>query len=98
VPLSRRGTLYSFTMQRFKPPPPYRGPEPFQPYGVGMVELPEGLLVTAVLEETDPANLRVGMEMELVIASFFEDAEGNEILGYKFKAVADGPRDGGVDQ
>jgi uncharacterized OB-fold protein len=84
VPLSRRGILYSFTVQRFRPPPPYRGPEPFAPYGVGMIELPEGLRVTAVLEEDDPARLRVGMEMELVITGFFEDDEGNEVLGYKF--------------
>jgi uncharacterized OB-fold protein len=71
-------------VQRFRPPPPYRGPEPFAPYGVGMIELPEGLRVTAVLEEDDPARLRVGMEMELVITGFFEDDEGNEVLGYKF--------------
>jgi len=84
VPLSRRGILYSFTVQRFRPPPPYRGPEPFAPYGVGMIELPEGLRITAVLEEDDPASLRVGLEMELVITGFFEDDEGNEVLGYKF--------------
>lgn len=90
VPLSRRGTLYSFTVQRFKPPPPYRAPEPFVPYGVGMIELPEGLRVTAVLEEGDPSRLRVGIEMELVLASFFEDDEGNEVLGYKFRTIKDG--------
>jgi uncharacterized OB-fold protein len=87
IPLSQRGTLYSFTIQRFRPPPPYRGPEPFVRYGVGMIELPEGLRVTAVLEESDPARLRVGMEMELVITKFFEDDEGNEVLAYKFKPV-----------
>lgn len=84
VPLSRRGILYSFTVQRFRPPPPYRGPEPFASYGVGMIEMPEGLRITAVLEEDNPASLRVGMEMELVVTGFFEDDEGNEVLGYKF--------------
>ncbi|HSE98821.1 MAG TPA: OB-fold domain-containing protein [Blastocatellia bacterium] len=93
VSLSRRGTLYSFTVQRFKPPPPYRAPDPFVPYGVGMIELPEGLRVTAVLEEGDPERLRVGMEMELVLAVFFEDDEGNEVLGYRFRAVTDKPPD-----
>jgi uncharacterized OB-fold protein len=85
IRLSRRGVLYSFTIQRFKPPPPYRGPEAFTPYGVGMVELPEGLRVTSVLEESDPERLRVGMKMELVIARFFADDEGHEVLGYKFR-------------
>ncbi len=87
VPLSRQGVLYSFTIQRFKPPPPYRGTEPFEPYGVGMIELPEGLRVTSVLQESDPDKLRVGMSMELVITKFFEDDEGNEVLSYKFKPV-----------
>ncbi|MCS6805633.1 MAG: OB-fold domain-containing protein [Acidobacteriota bacterium] len=85
IPLSRRGVLYSFTIQRFKPPPPYRGPDPFMPYGVGMIELPEGLRVTAILDEADPNKLRVGMLMELVITKLFDDEEGNEVLGYKFK-------------
>ena len=87
IPLSQRGLLYSFTVQRFRPPPPYRGPDPFVPYGVGMIELPEGLRVTAVLEENDPEKLRVGMEMELTTTTFFEDQEGNDVLGYKFKPV-----------
>ena len=87
IPLSQRGSLYSFTVQRFRPPRPYKGPEPFEPYGVGMVELPEGLRVTSVLEESDPERLRVGMELELMITKFFEDEEGREVLGYKFKPI-----------
>ncbi len=87
IRLSRRGRLYSFTVQRFQPPPPYRGPNPFVPYGVGMIELPEGLRITSVLEESDPDRLRVGMAMELVITKFFEDDEGNDVLAYKFKPV-----------
>ena len=98
VSLGRRGILYSFTIQRFKPPPPYRGPEPFVPYGVGMIELPEGLRVTAVLDEGNPARLRVGMEMELVVAPLFEDAEGNEVLGYKFRSVEDHQQGEGVSR
>ena len=92
IRLSQRGRLYSFTVQRFKPPPPYRGPEDFDPYGVGMIELPEGLRVTSVLEEGDPTRLRVGMEMQLIITKFFEDEEGREVLAYKFKPVAVDPQ------
>jgi uncharacterized OB-fold protein len=87
IPLSSQGILYSFTIQRFRPPPPYRGPEPFAPYGVGMIELPEGVRITSVLEESDPARLRVGMGMELVVAGLFDDEQGNEVLIYKFKPV-----------
>lgn len=90
IALGRRGVLYSFTIQRFRPPPPYRGPDPFAPYGVGLIELPEGLRVTAVLEESDPERLRVGMEMGLLITKFFVDDDGNEVMGYKFKPEARG--------
>jgi uncharacterized OB-fold protein len=87
IPLSRRGLLYSFTVQRFKPPPPYKGPEPFAPYGVGMIELPEGLRVTSLLEVDDPDRLRVGAPMQLVISKLFEDEAGIEVMGYKFKPI-----------
>jgi len=88
IQLSGRGALYSFTIQRFKPPPPFRGSEPFAPYGVGMIELPEGVRVTSALEESDPERLRVGMEMELLITKFFEDDEGIDVLSFKFKPAA----------
>lgn len=90
VRLSRRGTLYSFTIQRFRPPPPYRGPDPFVPYGVGMIELPEGLRVASVLDVGNLELLRVGMPMELVIAKFFEDEHGDDVLAYKFKPADTG--------
>jgi uncharacterized OB-fold protein len=40
--LARRGTLWTWTIQCFRPKsPPYAGDaESFEPYGVGYVELP----------------------------------------------------------
>ena len=41
VPLGRHGSLWSFTVQRYRPKsPPYAGPEAFTPWAVGYVELP----------------------------------------------------------
>jgi len=66
--LSRRGTLWSWTIQRFRPKsPPYTGPEAFEPYGVGYVELPGEVRVEARLTEADPDKLEIGMEMELTL-------------------------------
>jgi uncharacterized OB-fold protein len=68
--LSRRGTLWTWTVQRFRPKsPPYAGGEgdEFEPYGVGYVELPGEVRVEARLTEPDPARLRIGMEMELTL-------------------------------
>jgi uncharacterized OB-fold protein len=66
--LARRGTLWSWTVQRFRPKsPPYVGPEEFEPYGVGYVELPGEVRVEARLTESDPTRLRIGMPMELTL-------------------------------
>ena len=67
--LARRGTLWTWTVQRFPPKsPPYAGAaEEFEPYGVGYVELPGEVRVEARLTESDPARLRIGMPMELTL-------------------------------
>jgi uncharacterized OB-fold protein len=50
MPLGQRGTLYSYTIVRHKPPGDYKGPDPFIPFAMGLVELPEGIRVLAPLE------------------------------------------------
>jgi uncharacterized OB-fold protein len=39
VALPDRGQLWSWTIQHIQPKPPYRGPEPFEPFAVGYVDL-----------------------------------------------------------
>lgn len=69
--LSRRGIVWSFTVQRFAPKsPPYVVPEGgFVPFAVGYVELPEGVKVEAVLDCADLAQLEGEAEVELVSAN-----------------------------
>lgn len=87
--LSPRGTLWTFTIQRFPPPsPPFTGSrEDFVPFGVGYVELPEGLRVEGRLTENDPGTLAIGMPMELVLEPFDRDADGNERMTFAFAPV-----------
>lgn len=77
VPLSRRGTLWSFTNNCYKPPAPYVSPDPFEPYAVAAVELPAEKIVVLgqVVRGVDVAQLRAGMAMELVVDTLFEDEE-----------------------
>ena len=90
VLLEPRGTLWVFTTQEFRPKPPYRGPEDptaeWQPYGVGYVDLGD-VRVEGRLTESDPAKLRIGMDMELTLIPFGTDEEGNELLNYAFAPV-----------
>ncbi|NHC21898.1 DNA-binding protein [Nocardioides sp. IC4_145] len=74
IALPTTGTLWSFTVQYFAPKSPYRGFEPFEPYGVGYVDLGD-VCVEARLTVNDPAALALGMPMELVTLPAF--AEGD---------------------
>jgi uncharacterized OB-fold protein len=86
--LARRGTLWTWTIQCFPPKsPPYAGSvEDFEPYGVGYVELPGELRVEARLTEADPARLRIGLPMELVLIPA-PGADGAQT--YAFRPVAE---------
>jgi uncharacterized OB-fold protein len=91
VELPRRGTLWTFTTQRFRPPePPYAGSDDadtFEPYTVGYIELPGALRVEARLTEPDYEKLHIGQQMELVIVPFNIDAQGNQTVMYAFAPV-----------
>lgn len=90
IALSRRGKLWTYTIQRFPPPtPPFVGDAAnFVPFGVGYVELPEGIRIEARLTESDPQKLAIGMDMELVIERYDDDADGNERMIFAFRPVA----------
>ena len=67
--LARTGPLWTWTIQCFPPKsPPYAGnADEFQPYGVGYVELGGEVRVEGILSESDPAQLEIGMPMELTL-------------------------------
>lgn len=90
IPLAREGTLWTWTIQRFPPPtPPFVGAsEGFEPFGVGYVELAEGVRVESRLTVNDPAQLRIGMKMELVVEPYDRDADGNERMIFAFRPAA----------
>jgi uncharacterized OB-fold protein len=71
VLLPRRGTLWSWTIQRFRPKsPPYQGPDAFEPFPVGYVELDGALIVEARLQGVEEADLAIGMPLELAPCAF----------------------------
>jgi uncharacterized OB-fold protein len=78
VPLSRRGTVWSYTDARYQPPPPYiPATEPYQPFALAAVELDEGLVVLGqVAEGYGVGDLHVGGEVELVVETLYVDESG----------------------
>ncbi len=79
TPLSRTGTVWSYTDSRYRPPAPYvSDPDtPWEPFTVVAVELAAERMV--VLGQAAPgvtaADLAVGMAVELVPGVLHRDAE-----------------------
>ncbi len=87
--LTRTGRLWSYTINYYKAPPPYVSPEPFVPYAIAVVELPkEKMKIQGQIISGYPLEkLKIGSEVELVIESLHKDAQGNDVLAWKWKPV-----------
>ncbi len=76
VALAREGTLWSFTIQRFRPKsPPYAGPEAFQPWAIGYVVLPDQTIVEVRLTNVDFDDIRIGMPLRLTQVALDPEAD-----------------------
>ncbi len=80
--LSGRGTVYSYTEVG-------QAPQGFStPYLVAMVDLEEGVRITAQLTDVEPEEVAVGMEVEMVTRRLREyGSDGYLVYGYKFRPV-----------
>jgi hypothetical protein len=87
VELSRRGKIWSFSVNHYAAPAPYVGKEPFEPYTVVAAELStEQMVVLGQLAEgVDPSALKIGDEVEVVVEPLFADEEGNEHVVWKWR-------------
>jgi uncharacterized protein len=86
-PLKRKGAVWSFTIQRFRPKsPPYAGPEAFLPYPVAYVELPGELIIETRLEGVALEEVRIGMAVELT-QILLDPAAADPVLIHAFTPV-----------
>jgi uncharacterized OB-fold protein len=84
--LSRTGTLWTWTVQGFRPKsPPYEGPVEFEPYPVGYVELPGECKVESILVDVAPEELEIGMAMELAVVPFPSSVSGEPVVTFAFR-------------
>ena len=81
VELSPRGTLYSYTVVRV-PSAGWPGPVP---YVLGQIELREGPHVLAEVVDCLEPDLRIGMDMELVLRNVRPDESEADIAVYKWR-------------
>lgn len=77
---SGKGKVYSFAEVGYAP----RGFA--APYLVALVELEEGVLITAQLTDIEPEDVAIGLPVEMVIRRLQEHGpEGYLVYGYKFR-------------
>lgn len=78
------GTVYSYTTI-------YQAPDRFDhiaPYSVGLIDLEEGVRITAQFTDIPSNEIEIGMKVEMVIRQIYEDGPKGPILyGYKFRPI-----------
>ena len=74
-----RGTVYSYVMPRHPPMPLME-----YPYIVALVELEEGVRLVSNLREIAPADVEVGMPVE-VFYETFDTIDGNDVVLHQFR-------------
>ena len=89
VKFSRKGKLFAFTVNHYPPPPPFHQPDPFVPFAVVSVELPEGIKVGGqVPTDVNIDKLQVGMDMELSREVLYKEEDGTEVVCWMFRPAA----------
>jgi uncharacterized OB-fold protein len=78
------GSLWTYTVVRHRPPGAYYGPDPFQPFAIGLVELPDGLRVMAPVEG-DLDALKIGMPLRIRPYVLRTDEAGREVVAFAYR-------------
>ena len=76
--LGAYGKLYTYTIVHM----PVSNYKP--PFALAWVELPEGVRVFTQLKDWENTELKIGMDVNLVIDTLWEDEE-KEVYGYKYR-------------
>jgi uncharacterized OB-fold protein len=82
--LSRSGRIWSYSVSHQAPPGAIVQP----PYLIAQVELPERVLVHALITDCAPEEARIGMEVEITPMKVGADDQGRDIMAFAFRPVA----------
>ncbi len=81
IRFATQGVLYTYSVVRQSLP---KYPTP---YVLAYVDFPENVRIMGQVSGCEIEEVKIGMRMELSIEPFGEDAEGNQLTGYRFKPL-----------
>lgn len=86
VLLSSAGTVWSYTTASYPPPAPYVVTrDPWEPFVLAAVELPEKIVILGPMaEEVSLDDMRIGMKVELGLTTLYEDEE-HEYISWEWR-------------
>lgn len=87
VLLNNRGKLASYTVQHYLCPPPFKTSANIAPYGIGLVEFPEGIQIAGLIMESDLGALRIGQDVETIAYALYRNEDGQEVVTWAFRVL-----------
>ncbi|MEW6663643.1 MAG: OB-fold domain-containing protein [Thermodesulfobacteriota bacterium] len=84
IAFSKYGVVRMHTIVRHSPPPPYPK-DKFKPFPAAWVQLEDGLYILSELTDIGLEDVKTGMKVEMVAQKGWEDANGDDVIMYKFR-------------
>lgn len=83
--LTGRGTVLSWTVQRYPPPGPFGEADPYVPIPIALVEFDgEGIAVLGQVFDSAEGDVRVGIGARLVLRTLYSGADGRDVVGWGY--------------
>ena len=95
--LASNGTLYSYTIQYYQPPPLFRI-DNWEPYAIGLVDLDDGVRVSGILSGIAFEDIRIGDRVTLGALPLYIDERGVQRMTHAFFKFDHAANRGAVEQ
>jgi uncharacterized OB-fold protein len=82
---ARAGSIYSYTVQRYRPPGDPIGPDPWEPRPLAWIDIADDGPRVLGIVEADVDALAIDLPVELVAMPGWRDPDGSPAVGYAFR-------------
>lgn len=83
VLLGTQGTIYTYTIVHQA----LRGSLMTPPYVIAQIRMPEGVVVQTIMTGLEPAQVRIGMPVEICLKEVSQSEEGEPLVTYFFRPL-----------